>query len=93
MDANEWVINILASTGRSRDESNSVGVLNIASDGYDRLDEFEPPAVPGNISLSINNRDKSKFQTYIPLTYTSQMKKVIIGTLRSLALQMERKPI
>ena len=50
MDANEWMINILASTGRSRDESNTVGVLNIANDGYDQFDEFEPPVVPGNIS-------------------------------------------
>ena len=47
MDSDEWVVNILASTGRSRDESNSVGVLHSATDGYDRLDEFEPPAVPG----------------------------------------------
>ena len=71
MDANEWVINILASTGRSRDESNSVGVLNIASDGYDRLDEFEPPAVPGNISLSINNRDRVE----VPDVYSIDIRK------------------
>ena len=71
MDANEWVINILASTGRSRDESNSVGVLNIASDGYDRLDEFEPPVVPGNISLSINNRDRVE----VPDVYSIDIRK------------------
>ncbi len=71
MDANEWVINILASTGRSRDESNSVGVLNIASDGYDRLDEFEPPTVPGNISLSINNRDRVE----VPDVYSIDIRK------------------
>ena len=71
MDANEWVINILASTGRSRDESNSVGVLNIASDGYDRLDEFEPPSVPGNISLSINNRDRAE----VPDVYSIDIRK------------------
>ena len=70
MDGNEWVINILASTGRSRDESNSVGVLNIASDGYDRLDEFEPPAVPGNISLSINNLERDD----VPDLYSVDMR-------------------
>ena len=58
LDANEWMINILASTGRSRDESNTVGVINRAKDGYDPLDEFEPPVVPGNISLAIDNRDR-----------------------------------
>ena len=71
MDASEWVINILASTGRSRDESNSVGVLNNASDGYDRLDEFEPPSVPGNISLSINNRDRVE----VPDAYSIDIRK------------------
>ena len=71
MDANEWVINILASTGRSRDESNSVGVLNIALDGYDRLDEFEPPSVPGNISLSINNRERAE----VPDVYSIDIRK------------------
>ena len=71
MDANEWVINILASTGRSRDELNSVGVLNIASDGYDRLDEFEPPSVPGNISLSIDNRDRNE----VPDVYSVDIRK------------------
>ena len=71
MDANEWVINILASTGRLRDESNSVGVLNIASDGYDRLDEFEPPSVPGNLSLSINNRERVE----VPDVYSIDIRK------------------
>ena len=52
------MINILASTGRSRDESNTVGVINRAKDGYDPLDEFEPPVVPGNISLAIDNRNR-----------------------------------
>ena len=58
MDANEWVVDIIATTGNTRDELNSVGVSYIAKDGYDRLDEFEPPTVPGNISLRIDNRDR-----------------------------------
>ena len=70
MDSDEWVVNILASTGRSRDESNSVGVLHSAADGYDRLDEFEPPAVPGNVSLSINNRDRDD----VPDLYSVDMR-------------------
>ncbi len=57
-------------TGRSRDESNSVGVLHSAADGYDRLDEFEPPAVPGNVSLSINNRDRDD----VPDLYSVDMR-------------------
>jgi len=71
MDVDEWVVNILASTGRSRDESNSVGVLKMASDGYDRLDEFEPPLVPGNISLSIDNRDRDE----VPDIYSVDIRK------------------
>jgi len=58
MDANEWVVDIIATTGNTRDELNSVGVRYIAKDGYDRLDEFEPPTVPGNITLRIDNRDR-----------------------------------
>lgn len=58
LDANEWMVNIAASTGNSRDELNTIGVLNIAEDGYDHLDEFEPPTVPGNISLRIDNRTR-----------------------------------
>ena len=58
MDANEWVVDIIAITGNTRDELNSVGVRYIAKDGYDRLDEFEPPTVPGNITLRIDNRDR-----------------------------------
>ena len=58
MDANEWIIDIIATTGNTRDELNSVGVHHSAKDGYDRLDEFEPPTVPGNITLRIDNRDR-----------------------------------
>ena len=71
MDLNEWIVNILASTGRSRDESNSVGVLKMALDGHDRLDEFEPPSVPGNISLSIDNRDRDE----VPDIYSVDIRK------------------
>ena len=57
-DVNEWIIDIVATTGNTRDELNAVGVRHIAEDGYDRLDEFEPPTVPGNITLRIDNRDR-----------------------------------
>ena len=36
MDANEWIVDIIAATGNTRDELNSVGVRNNAKDGYDR---------------------------------------------------------
>lgn len=71
MDANEWMINILASTGRSRDESNTVGVLNIAKDGYDQFDEFEPPVVPGNISVAIDNRNREE----VPDLFSTDMRR------------------
>ena len=71
MDANEWMINILASTGRSRDESNTVGVLNIANDGYDQFDEFEPPVVPGNISVAIDNRNRDE----VPDLFSTDMRR------------------
>jgi hypothetical protein len=60
MDANEWVIDMIATTGNARDELNAVGVRSFASDGYDPLDEFEPPAVMGDIVLRIDNRDREE---------------------------------
>ena len=58
MDLDEWVIDIMATSGESRDEMNAVGVRHMAKDGYDRLDEFEPPVVPGNLTLRIDNRNR-----------------------------------
>jgi hypothetical protein len=42
------------------DEMNAIGVRHIAKDGFDRLDEFEPPVVPGNLTLRVDNRDREK---------------------------------
>ncbi len=60
MDGNEWVIDMIATTGNARDELNSVGVRSFASDGYDPLDEFEPPGVPGDVVLRIDNRNRQE---------------------------------
>jgi hypothetical protein len=60
MDAAEWTVNIIATSGNARDELNAVGVRHMAKDGYDRLDEFEPPAVPGDVVLRIDNRDREE---------------------------------
>ncbi len=60
MDANEWIVDIVATTGNARDELNAVGVRNFAEDGYDPLDEFEPPAVMGDIVLRIDNREREE---------------------------------
>ena len=57
-NSDEWVIDMIARTGNSKDDLNSVGVRHIAEDGYDRLDEFEPPVAPGDISLRIDNRNR-----------------------------------
>ena len=56
----EWILNIIASTPGSIDEENSIGVINTAMDGHDSFDEFEPPVVPGNISLSINHLQREE---------------------------------
>ncbi|MDD9931713.1 MAG: fibronectin type III domain-containing protein [Candidatus Marinimicrobia bacterium] len=53
----EWVIDISASTGTTRDDLNAVGVRNMAENGYDPFDEFEPPTLPGDVVLRIDNRD------------------------------------
>ena len=60
MDADEWIVDIRATTGSMIDEMNSIGVSHIAEDGYDRLDEFEPPVVPGNLTLRVDNRSREK---------------------------------
>ena len=54
---NEWLVNISARNGLGRDQFNEVGLLADAVDTYDSHDAFEPPLVPGGISVCINNRD------------------------------------
>jgi hypothetical protein len=54
---NEWLIDISARNGLGVDKLNKVGVLTTANDEYDALDAFEPPMLPGGISLRIDNRD------------------------------------
>ncbi|MBC8400483.1 MAG: right-handed parallel beta-helix repeat-containing protein, partial [Candidatus Marinimicrobia bacterium] len=53
----EWLIDITAQNGYARDLRNRVGVLHRAQDTYDPLDSFEPPVLPGGVSLRIDNRD------------------------------------
>ena len=54
---NEWLVDINARNGLGVDKLNTVGVLTTASDEYDDMDAFEPPMLPGGISLRIDNRD------------------------------------
>ncbi len=54
---NEWLIDISARNGLGVDKINTVGVLTTANDEYDALDAFEPPMLPGGVSLRIDNRD------------------------------------
>ncbi len=58
LEDNEWLLDIEVTNGFTSDRSNQVGMLNQAADGYDdRLDYFEPPVLPGGVSLRIDNRD------------------------------------
>ncbi len=57
LEYDEWLINISARNGLGRDQFNEVGLLQGAMDTYDNQDAFEPPLVPGGISVRINNRD------------------------------------
>jgi hypothetical protein len=56
----EWIVDISASTGSLRDDENQVGVRTFATDGFDVLDKFEPPLVPGDVSLRIDNRNREE---------------------------------
>ena len=53
----EWLIDIAVRNGYARDLHNRVGVLHRAQDTYDPMDNFEPPVLPGGVSLRIDNRD------------------------------------
>ena len=57
LEDDEWLINISARNGFGRDQFNEVGLLQGAMDTYDDHDAFEPPLVPGGISVRVNNRD------------------------------------
>ncbi|NOZ75697.1 MAG: DUF1565 domain-containing protein [FCB group bacterium] len=57
LDENEWLVTITATNGSLHDRNNQIGVLNSAQDGFDRLDAFEPPVVPGNVALRIDDRN------------------------------------
>jgi len=57
LEDDEWLINISARNGFGRDQFNEVGLLQGAMDTYDDQDAFEPPLVPGGISVRVNNRD------------------------------------
>ncbi|MCS5647197.1 MAG: hypothetical protein NZ838_13840, partial [Candidatus Marinimicrobia bacterium] len=57
LEDNEWLVNVSARNGFGRDRFNEVGVLIDAVDTYDSYDAFEPPLVPGGVSVRINNRD------------------------------------
>ncbi len=50
-------MDINARNGLGVDKLNTVGVLTTACDEYDDMDAFEPPMLPGGISLLIDNRD------------------------------------
>jgi hypothetical protein len=54
---NEWLVDISARNGLGVDKINTVGVLTTANDEYDALDAFEPPMLPGGVSLRIDNRN------------------------------------
>ena len=53
----EWLVDINARNGLGVDNLNTVGMITAASDEYDPMDTFEPPMVPGGISLRMDNRD------------------------------------
>ena len=57
LEDDEWLVNISARNGLGRDPFNEVGLLQGAMDTYDNHDAFEPPLVPGGISVRVNNRD------------------------------------
>jgi hypothetical protein len=69
-DDNEWLVNISARNGLGRDNFNEVGLLVDAVDTYDNHDAFEPPLVPGGISVRVDNRDWPEYAD----TYTRDIR-------------------
>lgn len=47
----EWLFQIKASCEEARDEFNLLGINNLASDGWDRLDYAEPPPIGDYVSV------------------------------------------
>ena len=69
-DENEWLVNISARNGLGRDNFNEVGLLVDAVDTYDNHDAFEPPLVPGGISVRVDNRNWPEYAD----TYTRDIR-------------------
>ncbi|MDP7060165.1 MAG: hypothetical protein QF416_06840, partial [Candidatus Marinimicrobia bacterium] len=57
LEEGEWLVDISANNGFGTDNLNTVGVRYTALDGYDRLDGYEPPMLPGGISLRMPHDD------------------------------------
>ena len=53
----EWYIDIVADNGFGVDEFNRVGIKHGSKDGYDHRDGYEPPMLPGGVSLRIPHDD------------------------------------
>ena len=53
----EWYIDIVADNGFGIDEFNRVGIKHGSKDGYDHRDGYEPPMLPGGVSLRIPHDD------------------------------------
>ena len=51
------MVDISANNGFGSDNLNTVGVRHSALDGYDPLDGYEPPMLPGGVSLSFPHDD------------------------------------
>ena len=49
----EWYIDIVADNGFGVDEFNRVGIKHGSKNGYDHRDGYEPPMLPGGVSLRI----------------------------------------
>ena len=57
LEEGEWLVDISANNGFGTDNLNTVGVRYTALDGYDRQDGYEPPMLPGGISLRMPHDD------------------------------------
>ena len=86
------VLNIIASTPGSIDEENSIGVINTEKDGHDSFDEFEPPVVPGNISLSINHLQREELADLYSVDVRKSNQEGHYWDLDVVALPMEKEP-
>ena len=57
LEEGEWLVDISANNGFGSDNLNTVGVRYTAQDGYDPLDGYEPPMLPGSVSLRMPHDD------------------------------------